>query len=129
MFRVQTVKERIDQAYREKVVVFPPRSGARPGPGPKSRSGSRAQGSGGVFSASPGLKGSSNAAREARLSRFSEAHLPKNRGPGGGASRASGRRGSKQRGPGGGASRTSRRGSKQRGSGGGANRSSSKRRK
>ena len=149
MFRVQTEKERIDQAYREKVVVLPPRSGPRygSGPGPRSGSrsgsgsGSRAQGRGGAFSASPGLKGSSNAAREARLSRFSNAHLPQNRGgierrsetpPPQAIFRGAGQkgsrgaspsgRGSKHRGSGG--ASPSGRGSKQRGPGGGASRTS-----
>ena len=50
MFRVQTKQESIAQAYSEKVVVFPPRSGS----GAPGRRGARLS--------SSGLKGSSNAA-------------------------------------------------------------------
>ena len=64
MFRVQTKKERIAQANSERTVKVPSAS--------RSRAGAR--------EASSRLKGSSNTARAARLSSFSDAHLPKNRG-------------------------------------------------
>ena len=58
MFRVQTEKERIAQAYREKIVVFPPRSRYGSGSGARSgsRSGSGTQGRGGVWRSSSGRK-------------------------------------------------------------------------
>ena len=64
MFRVQTKKERIAQANSERTVKVPSASRSRAGAG----------------EASSRLKGSSNTARAARLSSFSAAHLPKNRG-------------------------------------------------
>jgi hypothetical protein len=64
MFRVQTKKERIAQANNERIATVPstPRSGS------------------GAMEPSSKLKGSSNTARAARISRFSDAHLPKNQG-------------------------------------------------
>ena len=55
MFRAQTEQESIAQAYRENVVVFPPRS----------ESGSGAPGRRGARLSSSGMKGSSNAAASA----------------------------------------------------------------
>ena len=55
MFRAQTEQESIAQAYRENVVVFPPRS----------ESGSGAPGRRGARLSSSGMKGSSNAAAAA----------------------------------------------------------------